>query len=162
MWQPLPGYQNCDQHVHKPQFAENALYHLLLTLKIKAPFFAAVSISPTPGVYIFKTVKSQTFSTSSGSSHQPMTISSTILCTRNFKTIFYHILLTSVIHGSMHDSGEYILKMRCVLKEQEQEHIRTQGKDIMSQGLLVFSYGFFWVRCFPFFSPALHTPPNLL
>lgn len=39
----------------------------------------------------------------------------------------------------MHDSGEYILKMRCVLKAQEQEHIRTQGKDIMSQGLLVFS-----------------------
>lgn len=110
MWQPLAGCQNCDQQVHKPQFAVNALCHLSFTLKIKAPFFAAGSISPTPGMYFFKTAKSQTFSTTCGSSHQPMAISRTILFTRNFKTSFYHILLTSVTHGSVYNSREHILK----------------------------------------------------
>lgn len=154
MWQPLAGCQNCDQQVHKPQFAVNALCHLSFTLKIKAPFFAAGSISPTPGMYFFKTAKSQTFSTTCGSSHQPMAISRTILFTRNFKTSFYHILLTSVTHGSVYNSREHILKnIWCIVKGPEWGHIRTQGKDIMSQGLFFHPMGVFWCKVFFLFFP---------
>lgn len=77
-----------DQCVHKPQFAMNVLYHLSLTIKIIALFFTALSINAAPRIYVPKIAKSQIISTSSGSSHQPMTISSTILFMRNLKTIF--------------------------------------------------------------------------
>jgi len=111
MLQSVPVYENCyDQRVHKPQFAMNALYHLSLTIKIKALFFTAVSISPAPRICLLETAKSQIISITSRSSHQPVAISSIILFNQNFRIFFYHVPVATVTHDAMQDSGEYNLK----------------------------------------------------
>lgn len=93
MLQPVSVHENCYMTNVFISLSLQGMSYIISHEQLKALFFTGLSINTAPKIYIQKIyipkiAKSRIVSTSCGSSHQPMTISSTIIFIRNLKIIF--------------------------------------------------------------------------